>query len=218
MTLAKVTDADLSNQGFPYMNTQPILVNGIAVQANRVSYAGELGWEVYPAAGNSVAVWDALLAAGEEFNIMPVGYRAIDSLRLEKGFLVWGGDISPDENPLEAGLDFAVRLEKGDFVGRDAIQKSKEEGIKQALCSVLIEKDACILYGGEAVYHNGKSIARLRSGGYGHTIGKNIGFAYLPHDLAKPGTDVEIDSFCEKIPAKVGPLCNYDSKGEKVRA
>ena len=82
----------------------------------------------------------------------------------------------------------------------------------------MIEKDACILYGGEAVYHNGKSIARLRSGGFGHTIGKNIGFAYLPHDLAKQGTEVEIDSFCEKIPAKVGPLCNYDPKGEKVRA
>ena len=139
-------------------------------------------------------------------------------MRLEKGFLAWGGDISPDENPLEAGLGFAVRLEKGDFIGRDAIQKTQDEGIKKVICSVLIEKDACILYGGEAVYHNGKSVARLRSGGYGHTIGKNIGFAYLPPEMAKPGTDVEIDSFCEKIPAVVGPLCNYDLKGEKVRA
>jgi sarcosine dehydrogenase len=218
VTLAKVTDADLSNEGFPYMTSQTIRVNGITVQANRVSYAGELGWEVYPAAGNSVAVWDVLLAAGEEFGIMPVGYRAIDSLRLEKGFLAWGGDISPDENPLEAGLGFAVRLEKGDFIGRDAIQKTQDEGIKKVICSVLIEKDACILYGGEAVYHNGKSVARLRSGGYGHTIGKNIGVAYLPLEVAKPGTEVEIDSFCEKIPAVVGPLCNYDSTGEKVRA
>lgn len=218
VTLAKVTGADLSNNGFPYMTTQAITVNGIAVQANRISCAGELGWELYPAAETSVAVWDALLAAGEEFNIMPVGYRAIDSLRLEKGFLAWGGDISPDENPLEAGLGFVVRLEKGDFIGRDAIQQSKDQGIEQTICSVLIEKDACILYGGEAVYHNGKSIARLRSGGYGHTIGKNVGFAYLPPELAKPGTEVEIDSFCEKIPAVAGPLCNYDSKGEKVRA
>jgi len=159
-----------------------------------------------------------MMAAGEEFGLMPVGYRAIDSLRLEKGYLAWGGDISPDENPLEAGLGFAVRLGKGDFIGRDAIQKSKDEGIKQVICSELIEKDACILYGGEAVYHKGKSVARLRSGGYGHTIGKNIGFVYLPPELAKPGTEVEIDSFCEKFPAVVGPLCNYDPMGEKVRA
>ena len=152
------------------------------------------------------------------FGIRPVGYRAIDSLRLEKGFLAWGGDITPDENPLEAGLGFATRMNKGNFVGRDAIKKSKDEGLKQVICSVLLDKDACILYGGEAVYHNGKSVARLRSGGYGHTIGKNIGFVYLPAELAKPGTKVEIDCFCEKFPGVVAPLCNYDPKGEKVRA
>jgi len=126
-------------------------------------------------------------------------------------------DITPNENPIEAGLGFAVRLKKGDFIGRDALLRCKEQGLKQKLCSVVNEKDSCILYGGEAVYHNGQSIARLRSGGYGHTIAKNIGFVYLPLELAEPGTQVEIDSFCEKVPAVVAPLCNYDPSGEKVR-
>lgn len=217
MTLAKITDADLSNESFPYMTSQTITVNGISLQANRISYAGELGWEVYPAIKDSVAIWDILIAAGEEFDIMPAGYRAIDSLRMEKGFLAWGLDITPDENPLEAGLAFAVNWEKGDFIGRSAIEKSKNEKPKQIICSMLTEKDACILYGGEAVYYNGKPVARLRSGGYGSTIDKNIGFAYMPPELATPGTKVELDSFCEKIPAVVAPLCNYDPKGERVR-
>ena len=148
---------------------------------------------------------------------MPAGYRAIDSLRMEKGFLAWGLDITPDENPLEAGLGFAVNLKKDGFIGQEAIQETKDDGPGQILCSILIDKDACILYGGEAVYHNGRPVARLRSGGYGHTIGKNIGFAYMPKELVTPGTAVEIDSFCEKIPGMVAPLCNYDPRGEKVR-
>jgi len=217
MTLAKITDTDLSNENFPYMTTQKITINGITLQANRVSYAGELGWEVYPTVKDSVAVWDILLAAGDEFGIMPAGYRAIDSLRMEKGFLAWGLDITLDENPLEAGLGFAVDFKKGDFIGRTAIQQSMDNGQKQVLCSVLTDKDACILYGGEAVYQNDTPVARLRSGGFGHSIDKNIGFAYMPPELAVPGTKVEIDSFCEKIPAEVGPLCNYDPKGERVR-
>ncbi len=217
MTLEKVTDADLSNQGFPYMSTRAITVNGIPLQANRVSYAGELGWELYPTVENAVAVWDILLAAGVEFGIMPAGYRAIDSLRMEKGFLAWGLDITPDENPLEAGFGFAVNSNKGDFIGREAILAAREKGLRQNLCSILLDKDACVLYGGEAVYYNGKPVARLRSGGFGHTIGKNIGFAYMPPALAKPGTAVEIDSFCEKFPAVVAPLCNYDPKGDRVR-
>ena len=153
--------------------------------------------------------------------------QAEDELvRLEAALPLYGHELGLDPEGREIPAfasdlsRFAISFSplKGDFIGRDAIQKSKDEGLKQVICSVLVEKDACILYGGEAVYHNGKSIARLRSGGYGHTIGKNIGFAYLPPELAKPGTEVEIDSFCEKFPAKVGPLCNYDSKGEKIRA
>ena len=183
----------------------------------RVSYAGELGWELYPATGPAVKVWDALDHAGQEFGITPVGYRALDSLRMEKGFLAWGMDITPNENPLEAGLGFAVRLQKGEFIGREALLIIKEQRLAKKLCSVVNEKDSCFLYGGEAVYHQGQSIARLRSGGFGHTIGKNIGFAYLPIELATPGTQVEIDSFCEKVPAVVAPLCNYDPSGEKMR-
>ena len=216
--LERVSTTDVSNEAFRYFSSQTIDVAGHALLANRVSFAGELGWELYPEAADAAAVWDAVVEAGAESGLRPAGYKAIDSLRLEKGYLVWGSDITAKDDPLSAGLGFAVCLTKGDFIGREALCRIKEQGPPTRLCTLVTDPDACILYGGEAIFFEGKPIGRVRTGGYGYTIDRNIAFAYLPRALTLPGQELEIESFCVRIPARVvsGPL--HDPKGERVRS
>ncbi|MBF0279423.1 MAG: FAD-dependent oxidoreductase [SAR324 cluster bacterium] len=215
--LQKVSSSDFSNRAFPYMTSQEIEFRKISVRANRVSFSGELGWELYPEREQAVMVWDALMEAGQEFDIRPCGYKAIDSLRLEKGYLYWGSDLTANDDPISAGLGFAVKLKKGNFIGKEAVAKIKEEGIQEKLCTLIMDPDSCILYGGEAVFSEGKAISRIRSGGIAYTLNKNVAFAYLPATLSRPGTRLEIESFGKRIPVEVvqGPL--YDPDGKKIR-
>ena len=186
--------------------------------AQRVSYIGELGWEIYIPSHRAVQVWDALTDAGKEFSLEVGGYKALDSLRLEKGYRYFTVDITPLENPYEAGLGFCVQMAKGDFIGRDALLKTKEAGIQQKLCTIVLDdQDYAIIYGGEAIYHNGKVISRVRSGGYGYSLKKNIVYAYLPLSLAQPGTSLEIEVFDKRMEAKVAPTVLIDPKGEHLR-
>ena len=216
--LQAVSSSDVSNEAFPYMSARALDIQGISVWAQRVSYAGELGWELYIAPQQAIAVWDALMEAGQAFGIQPVGYKALESLRLEKGYRYWSGDITPTENPYEAGLGFAVKLNKGNFIGRDALLKIKDEGIAHRLCTLTFGGEPGVIYGGEAVYSNGQVVGRVRSGGYGYTIGKNVGLSYLPIELAELGTGVEIDIFSERIPAEVAPDTLHDPKNQRLRA
>ena len=137
--LAACTRDDVSDAGFPYLSARRITVGNVPVLALRVTYVGELGWELYPPTEYGPALWDTLWAAGREHGLRACGYRAIDALRLEKGYRVWSGDITPDETPYEAGLGFAVRLDKGvDFVGRDALVAARAAGPRKRLrCLVL---------------------------------------------------------------------------------
>jgi 4-methylaminobutanoate oxidase (formaldehyde-forming) len=183
-----------------------------------VTYVGELGWELYAPPAAAGAVWDALLGAGGPAGLVPVGYKALESLRLEKGYRYWSADITPSDNPYEAGLGFCVRLGKGDFVGRDALVRAKAEGVTRRLATVTTDPAATI-YGGEAVWRDGRLLGRLRSGGYGYTVGRNIGFVYLPVDLAQAeGAPLEIEVFGERVPAEVAPDVLYDPQGARIRA
>ncbi len=189
------------------------------VLAQRVSYVGELGWELYMAPERAVQVWDALYAAGQEFDIAAGGYKALDSLRLEKGYRYFTADVTPLENPFAAGLGFCVRLDKGDFIGRDALLKAKNEGITRKLCTLLLdERDFVPLYGGEALYADGGVVSRVRSAGYGHTLQRNIIYAYLPTTLSQLGTRLKVESFDRHLDAEVGPAVLFDPKGERLRA
>ncbi len=215
--LQQITANDLSPAAFPYMKGQTIDLAGATGWAQRVSYAGELGWEMYIDPTEAVAVWDALVEAGQPFGLQPVGYKALESLRLEKGYRYWSGDITPSENPYEAGLGFAVKLNKGDFMGRKALLKAKETGLTHRLCSLVWDSMPGIIYGGEAVHANGSVVGRIRSGGYGYTIGKNIGLSYLPMELTEVGTQVAVEIFGEMVTAEVAPDAGYDHKGERLR-
>ncbi|NOH03239.1 MAG: aminomethyl transferase family protein [Chloroflexi bacterium] len=218
--LRKVTSDDVSNEAHPYLMTKPVNINGARALAQRVSYAGELGWELYIPNHHATMVWDMLVEAGKEFGMELGGYKVLDPLRLEKGFKYFTADITPMETPYEAGLGFCVDLDKGDFIGREALVKQKAEGIKRKLCTlVLTDADEFVqIYGGEAVYHEGKVLTRVRSGGYGFTVKKNIFYTYLPMELAKQGNCFTVELIEGKREAEVTVSVLYDPKGEKLRA
>jgi len=215
--LEKVTDSDLSNNGFPYMTGRQIQLHGAAVWAQRVSYVGELGWELYINPEDCIGVWDALLEAGQYFEIRTAGYKALDALRIEKGYLYWSGDISPEDNPLEAGLGRFVDLDQNDFIGRPALLKFKEQGLRSKLMALTMDAGGN-LYGGESVLSNGRVVGRIRSGNYGYSIGRDIGLVYLPLDLATAGTEMEVEVLGERIDARVAETPLVDPAGEKLRA
>ena len=215
--LGQATDDSLDNDTFPYLTARQITVAGKPVWAQRVSYIGELGWELYLANDDAGAVWDALLELGQAQGIRPAGYKALDSLRLEKGYVYWSTDVTPADNLLEAGLGFCADMTKADFIGRDALAKRREEGLQSRLRTVVLEDNEFPAYGAESVWHDGEIVSRLRSAGHAHTIDRSIAYAYLPLPLAKPGTEVEIELFSERIPAKVS-LPIHDPKGERLKA
>ena len=214
--LGSVTDSDLSNEAFPYMTAQSVQIKGVPVWAQRVSYVGELGWELYIKPQDCPPVWDALQAAGRKFEMQTAGYKALDALRIEKGYRYWSADITPGDNPWEAGLGMFVRLDNQDFIGRPALLKIKEQGLDSRLVALTMDAGGN-LYGGESVQHNGQVIGRIRSGTYGYTIGKDIGLVYLPLDLAAAGTELKVEVLGADIKARVAGMPLVDPAGEKLR-
>ncbi|MBI3741803.1 MAG: FAD-dependent oxidoreductase [Chloroflexi bacterium] len=217
MVLRQVTKDDVSNETFPYMTAKRLRINECEILAQRVTYVGELGWEIYMRSDDAPKVFDALMRAGKEFGITPCGYKALESLRLEKSYRYWTTDITPADNPYEAGLGFCVHLNKDNFIGRDALMKIKTEGAQRKLTTLTMDGSASI-YGGEAISMNGTVVGRLRSGGYGYTVGKNIGLAYLPMELTKEGTELSVEVFGEKISARVDADVLYDAEGKRIKA
>jgi 4-methylaminobutanoate oxidase (formaldehyde-forming) len=218
--LEKITSDDVSNAAHPYLTTKLISINGARVYAQRVSYAGELGWELYIPNNKATMVWDMLIETGKEFSLEVGGYKVLDSLRLEKGYRYFTADITPSETPYEAGLGFCVHLDKGDFIGRDALIKQKSDGVKRKLCTLVLTDgdDFTQIYGGEAIHHEGNVLTRVRSGGYGFTIKKNILYAYLPFELAKQGNRFKVELIEGYREAEVTASVLFDSKGERTRA
>lgn len=216
--LAQVTTSDISNAAFPYMTAQWLDVTGVKVWAQRVSYVGELGWELYCENADAVMLWNALMRAGKAFGIMPAGYKALESLRLEKCYRYWSVDITPNETPFESGQGFAVKLNKRvPFSGRDALLKQKAEGIARKLVPLTLTGEV-VIYGGEAIWHAGQVVSRVRSGGYGYTIGKNIALCYLPLELASIGNVLQVEIFGARVDALVAQDPLYDARGEKLKA
>lgn len=216
--LQNVTEADVSNQAFPYLHAKEISLNGARVFAQRVSYVGELGWELYVSPQRAIQVWDDLLEAGQEFGIEVAGYKTIDSLRLEKGYRYFTADVTPLDTPYEAGLGFCVDLDKGDFNGRDALVKLKEQGLRRKLCTLVMQGEEYLpVYGGEAIYTIDRVVSRVRSGGYGYTVDKNIIYAYLPMELARPGTNLQVDIFNDRCKAQVTATVLFDPQGERIK-
>ncbi len=181
--LQGMTDADLSNEAFPFGHVREIRIAGWVVRALRVTYVGELGWELHVPLAGTGEVFDTLMAAGRGFDIRPAGYRAIESLRLEKGYRAWGSDITPNDNPLEAGLGWAVKLKQDTpFIGRDACVRAAGSALKKRLVAFTTTDPAVVLLGRETILRDGTPVGYLTSGGFGHTVGKPIGYGYVRHE------------------------------------
>jgi 4-methylaminobutanoate oxidase (formaldehyde-forming) len=213
--LQSVTDDDVSNAAFPFLAAPRIDIGHARCLAVRIGYVGELGYELYIPQDYTAHVYETLWQAGEAHGIANAGYRAIDSCRMEKGYLYWSGDISPDYNPYEAGLGFCVALDKGDFVGREALARIKREGVSRKLCSFSIDGFAP-LHGGEPILHRGKIAGSVSSAGFGHTFGRTIAFGYLPTTVANE-TEFMTEAFGQKHAAIRGPRCLYDPKMERLK-
>jgi glycine cleavage system aminomethyltransferase T len=217
--LQKVTRDNVSNAAFPYMTARSITVGNIPTLALRVTYVGELGWEFYAPTEYGEQLWETLWNAGQGLGLAPAGYKAIDSLRLEKGYRYWSADITPDDTPYEAGLGFAVALNKPvDFIGRQALVEAKARGPTRKLCALTLADSQAIAFGSEPIRSGGEVTGWVTSGGYGYSVGKSIAYAYLPVALSRPGTRLTVESFGEDIPAVVEKEPLYDPKGEHVRA
>jgi glycine cleavage system aminomethyltransferase T/glycine/D-amino acid oxidase-like deaminating enzyme len=215
--LAPLTPQDLGNEAFPYMTLRDVSVAGVPTRALRVTYVGELGWELYCPTEYGAELWRALWEAGQPHGIVAGGYRAIDSMRLEKGYRVWGADITPDETPYEGGVGFCVKLDKDFFVGREAVAEAKARGPRTRLRCLVLEDPRSIALGNEPVRVEGaKLVGRVTTGGYGYTVERSIAYAYLP-PAAEPGTAIEIEIFGRWVGGEVVPEPLYDPKGERIR-
>jgi 4-methylaminobutanoate oxidase (formaldehyde-forming) len=216
--LASVSRDDVSDAAFPYLTAREITVGNVPLLALRVTYVGELGWELYPPAEYGRALWRTLWAAGQPHGLVAGGYRAIDALRLEKGYRVWSTDITPDETPFEAGLGFCVKLDKPDFIGRSALLAAREAGPppKRLRCLVLDDPRSVCL-GNEPVRFEGQVVGRVTTGGYGFAVERSIAYAYLPAAQTDVGTSLEVDVFGTWVGATVSREPLYDPAGERIR-
>jgi 4-methylaminobutanoate oxidase (formaldehyde-forming) len=216
--LASVTRDDIGDAGFPFLTARQLSVGYVPVLALRVTYVGELGWELYAGADYGRALWSTLWDAGRPHGLVAAGYRAIDALRLEKGYRVWSSDITPDETPYDAGLGFAVALDKGvDFIGREALVAAKAAGPRKRLRCLVLDDPRSVCLGNEPVRIDGAVVGRVTSGGYGYAVEHSIAYAYLPPD-ATIGTRGEIDVFGEWVGFEVMREPLYDPGNERIRS
>jgi len=222
--LAAVTDADVSNEAFPFGHVREIEVAGHKVRALRVTYVGELGWELHVPLAGTGDVFDALMAAGKPHGIRPVGYRAIESLRLEKGYRAWGSDITPNDNPFEAGLGWAVKLKRNTpFVGREAVEAASSQPLPKQLATFTTIDPDVVLLGRETILRDGEPVGYLTSGGFGYTVGKPIGFGYVRNAEGVDEAFLKAGKYQlvvanEVVDATIHLAPLYDPKGERVKA
>ena len=197
-----LTQTNVTQSAFGFFTSQSFYIGNIPVLASRVSYVGETGWEIYALTELGLNLWDLLWAAGQEHGIIAAGMAAFDTLRLEKGFLLWGSDIHTEYNPYEAGLGFAVRPNKGDFIGKKSLLEQQEYP-SQTLCYLTLNDPTAIVMGKEPVLVDGKVLGYVTSAGYGYSLGRCIAYAYLPLRYSTPGTTVTIEYFDQPLTATV---------------
>ncbi|MFL5806997.1 MAG: FAD-dependent oxidoreductase [Roseiflexaceae bacterium] len=215
--LERVAEEDVSSAAFPYYTGRPLTIDTVPAYALRISYAGELGWELYAPTEYALRLWDVLWEAGQPHGLIAAGSGAFDSLRLEKGYRLWGADIHTDYNPYEAGIGWAVQLDKGDFLGRDALLRTKAAGIGRKLCCLRVDAPGALL-GKEPILRDSVPIGYITSANYGYSVGAFIAYGYLPIDAAAPGTRLEIEYFSERFSAIVSAEPLFDPKMTRMKA
>jgi 4-methylaminobutanoate oxidase (formaldehyde-forming) len=220
-----LTTADMSNEAFPYLTMQEIDIGYALVKALRITYVGELGWELYVPTEFTLHVFDLLVEAGQDVGLKLAGFQALNTLRIEKAYRDYGYDIDNTDTPLEVGLGFAVDWTKPEgFIGREALLRKREKGVPEhRLVQFLLRDPEPLLYGGEPIYRYGKLVGFLRSGGYGHTLGGAVGLGSIENKQGVTvdfvnGGEYEIAVAGERYPAEASLRPMYDPRGERVRS
>jgi 4-methylaminobutanoate oxidase (formaldehyde-forming) len=215
--LQPLTTANIGNEAFPFMTAQQLAIGSVPVLALRVTYVGELGWELYCPSEFGLRLWDTIWASGQEQGLAAGGYKAVESLRLEKGYRAWASDIGPESDPYQAGLGFCVKLDKGDFIGRTALLKKRDAPAGTKLACLVLDDPRSVALGSEPVRIAGHVTGRVTSGGYGYTVERSIAYAYVPSNTAI-GTPVEVEIFGSWVAGEIAKDPLYDPKGEKIRS
>jgi 4-methylaminobutanoate oxidase (formaldehyde-forming) len=214
--LQSLTTTNVSNEAFSFMTSQQLAVGSVPCLALRVTYVGELGWELYCPSEFGLRLWDTLWEAGRNKGLVAGGYKAVDSLRLEKGYRVWGSDIGPESDPYQSGLGSFVKLDKGEFIGRTALLKKRESPAPTKLACLVLSDPRSVALGSEPVRIGGEVVGRVTSGGYGYTVEKSIAYAYVPSNAAV-GTPVEVEIFGTWVAGQIAKEPLYDPSGTRVR-
>ena len=221
--LSRLTDVELSNDAFPFLTSREIEMGYAVVRATRITYVGELGWELYIPTEFATGVYDAIAAEGATLGMRHAGFHAMDSLRVEKGYRAWGLDITDQETPLEAGLTFAVAFDKNvNFIGKDALLPQRDGVLHKRLAIFTLNDSEPLLHGDEPIYRDGALVGRTTSGSFGHTLGRSVGMGYVESERRVDAAFVrsgsyEIEVLAERFPATAGLRPRYDPKSERVR-
>ena len=215
LLLQRCTDADITNSGFPYFRAKQMYVGDVPVVALRVSYVGELGWELWAPVEYGQKLWETLWEAGQDLDVRPMGGGALSSMRLEKGYRLWGTDIDTDSNPLEAGLPFAVDMDT-DFIGKEALQAAKEDGIDNRITPLTLDDSTDILLSGRPVLKDGEKIGYVQAADFGYTIGESIAYTYVPSEYAEAGTSVQVKCEGETYDATIRDEPLFDPGRDKI--
>ena len=221
--LQSLTPADMSHAAFPFASSQEIELGYGIVRASRITFVGELGWELYIPTEFMQGIYDVIVEAGAEFGLVLAGYHALNSLRMEKGYRHWSHDITDEDTPLEAGLGFAVKFDKdGGFIGREALLKQKEDGLPKRLLQFKLEDPEPLLYHNEPIWRNDEIVGHITSGAYGHTLGACIGLGYVhtdhgvkPDEVLEGNYEIEVAGVRYAAEASLRPM--FDPKNEKIR-
>jgi glycine cleavage system aminomethyltransferase T len=215
--LQNLASENLSNQSFPYMSAKHFTISRIPVLGIRISYVGELGWEIYASTEYGSKLWNTLWESGKDYGIVAAGSGAFESLRLEKGYRLWGTDIHTEFNPLESGLNFSVKMRKRDFIGKSSLENISEDGPKRSLSCLVLDNPSHLVMGKEPIIYKGKRVGYVTSANYGYTTGKSIAYGYLPKNLNNPGQTLKIEYFGQSYSATVSEEPLYDPKMDKLR-
>jgi dimethylglycine dehydrogenase len=217
--LAKLTETPLDNASFPWLTGRTIEV-GFAtdVHALRVNFVGELGWELHHPLTYQNVIFDAIMDAGKEFNIKPYGIRAMDSLRIEKSYKYWRGDLFTEYSAWESGLDRFIHLNKGEFIGREALVRQQQQGVPRKFVTIEVDAKESDPWGNEPLFIGKKMVGRTTSGAYGYAVGRSLAVGYVKSDAAQPGTELKILMLGKKRTARIVADSPWDPENARLRA
>jgi glycine cleavage system aminomethyltransferase T len=213
-----LSDEDFSHEAFGFFNARYAYLREVPVTALRLSYVGELGWEIYTTSDMGLRLWDLLWDFGQPYGVVAGGRAAFNSLRVEKGYRAWGTDMTTEHDPYEAGLGFAVKADKGDFIGREALAKREEAGPRRNLVCTVLDDPNVVVMGYEPIVVDGRAVGYVTSADYGYTLGQSIAYAWVPPEHAEVGSRLEIQYFDERYPATVTEEPLFDPAMKRMRA